>query len=239
MGQTMPGFFSKGGSGDAKTPSSITDLTSTHSFNSQIKDGEYFIDFYAPWCTHCRKLMPTWESLSKSNKRGSTVVAKVDCTENSKVCKEVGVRGYPTLMYFKEGVLLEEYEGRRSLKDLEDYVETMNETCGANCDQQKLETVSNRKGDTLVRYFDQGGWVKEWVELSKRAQEAGVAVAQVDCSKHFGLCQKVGKPDGRSGPASSYLVMYTDGRPLRTVDTRSTRNVDDAWYQLHGKNETE
>ena len=72
---------------------------------SKVKEGKpWFIKFYAPWCGHCKKLAPTWEEFHQ--KHGSEInVAKVDCTneDSNELCAQFGIRGYPTLMFLKEG----------------------------------------------------------------------------------------------------------------------------------------
>ena len=54
--------------------------------------------FYAPWCGHCKKMMPDWESLG--NSVGNVHVKKVDCDKNSEAASAHGVQGFPTIMYF-------------------------------------------------------------------------------------------------------------------------------------------
>lgn len=66
--------------------------------------GDWFIEFYAPWCGHCKQLTPHWESLARQLK-GVVVVAKVDATENSGLAKRFAVKGFPTLVMLRKGSL--------------------------------------------------------------------------------------------------------------------------------------
>ena len=88
---------------------------------SMTKDGKaWFIKFFAPWCGHCKKLAPVWEELHQ--KHGSEFnVAKVDCTQDDakELCAQFQIRGYPTLMFMKEG---KTYTYRKS-RQLPDFVE--------------------------------------------------------------------------------------------------------------------
>ena len=50
--------------------------------------GDAFIKFYAPWCGHCIKLAPTWDSLAKEFEADARVkIAKIDCTAHQSICK--------------------------------------------------------------------------------------------------------------------------------------------------------
>ncbi|XP_022293558.2 thioredoxin domain-containing protein 5-like isoform X1 [Crassostrea virginica] len=92
-------------------------------FTAGISEGLAFVEFFAPWCGHCKRLAPTWEDLSREMSRYPVVtIAKVDCTINTNVCKDNGVRGYPTLILFKNGQKVAEYTGSRDLGDLVEFM---------------------------------------------------------------------------------------------------------------------
>jgi protein disulfide-isomerase-like protein len=74
----------------------------------------FLVNFFAPWCTHCKRLMPIWESLRPSI-QGYNIV-KVDCVKYPNLCKRYGVQGYPTIKLFREGSVID-YSGNRTLED--------------------------------------------------------------------------------------------------------------------------
>ncbi|CDJ29500.1 thioredoxin, putative [Eimeria mitis] len=78
--------------------------------------GDWFVKFYAPWCGHCRKMAPAWEELAKKLK-GQINVAHLDATTNPQTARRFSIRGFPTLLYFKNGQMYQ-YKGSRTVDDL-------------------------------------------------------------------------------------------------------------------------
>ncbi|XP_038187519.1 protein disulfide-isomerase TMX3 isoform X2 [Arvicola amphibius] len=89
------------------------------SFKDNRKDDIWLVDFYAPWCGHCKKLEPIWNEVGLEMKSiGSPVkVGKMDATSYSSIASEFGVRGYPTIKLLK-GDLAYNYRGPRTKDDI-------------------------------------------------------------------------------------------------------------------------
>ncbi|KAK7880689.1 hypothetical protein WMY93_032687 [Mugilogobius chulae] len=83
-------------------------------FDSRIGDHDLIlVEFFAPWCGHCKRLAPEYEAAA-TRLKGTVALAKVDCTANSNVCSKYGVNGYPTLKIFRDGEETGPYDGPRT-----------------------------------------------------------------------------------------------------------------------------
>ncbi|XP_023601042.1 protein disulfide-isomerase TMX3 isoform X4 [Myotis lucifugus] len=116
------------------------------SFKDNRKDDIWLVDFYAPWCGHCKKLEPIWNEVGLEMKSiGSPVkVGKMDATSYSSIASEFGVRGYPTIKLLK-GDLAYNYRGPRTKDDI---IEFAHRVSGALIrplpSQQMFEHVQKR-----------------------------------------------------------------------------------------------
>ncbi|KAK2767004.1 Protein disulfide-isomerase-like 2-2 [Arachnomyces sp. PD_36] len=83
------------------------------------------VEFFAPWCGHCKNLAPVYEELAQSLSYASDKVsiAKVDADAEKDLGKRFGVRGFPTLKWFDgKGGEPEDYSGGRDLESLQQFV---------------------------------------------------------------------------------------------------------------------
>lgn len=106
-----------------EAPPPVMELSASN-FEGVVAQGVTFVKFFAPWCGHCKRLAPTWDDLArKFAAKAEVKVAKVDCTIYEALCNSHEVQGYPTLVLFKDGKRVAEFNGARDLEALYEFVE--------------------------------------------------------------------------------------------------------------------
>ncbi|XP_074123697.1 protein disulfide-isomerase A4 [Sminthopsis crassicaudata] len=105
-------------------PPEVTLVLTKDNFDEVVNDADIIlVEFYAPWCGHCKKLAPEYEKAAKElNKRSPPIpLAKVDAIEETDLAKRFDVTGYPTLKIFRKGKAFD-YNGPREKYGIVDYM---------------------------------------------------------------------------------------------------------------------
>lgn len=92
----------------------------TENFES-LKNGALplVVDFWATWCGPCRAIAPIIEELAKEYD-GKLVVGKCDVEENDDLAMEFGIRNIPTLLFFKNGEIVDKHVGAATKSKLQE-----------------------------------------------------------------------------------------------------------------------
>lgn len=103
-----------------------TQELNSDTFNDTIQGNDIvIIDFWAQWCGPCKSFAPTYESASENHE--DIVFAKVNTEEQTELAQACQIRSIPTLMIFREQVLLFNQAGALAPAQLEDVIEKVKE----------------------------------------------------------------------------------------------------------------
>eukprot|EP00917_Polyrhabdina_sp_WS-2016_P014395 GHVP01031489.1.p1 GENE.GHVP01031489.1~~GHVP01031489.1.p1 ORF type:complete len:439 (+),score=66.02 GHVP01031489.1:24-1319(+) len=96
----------------------------TFKTNVLVPGTSWVVDFYAPWCQHCQKLKPHFKQASASF--DEVMWGTFNCEDDRKFCESHGVRGYPTIQYFRDGNMVNELKlSGKSERELVDFARRM------------------------------------------------------------------------------------------------------------------
>lgn len=88
------------------------------------KDLPLVIDFWAPWCGPCRMVTPIIEELA-TEYAGRVQIGKMNVDENNDTAVEYGVRNIPTILFIKNGEVVERKVGAQSKASLVEAIEKL------------------------------------------------------------------------------------------------------------------
>ncbi|XP_039256695.1 protein disulfide-isomerase 2-like isoform X2 [Styela clava] len=112
------------GDEEVKTEDDVLILTDSNFDGVIEKNSMVLVEFYAPWCGHCKALAPEYAKAAKKllEKEMAPKLGKVDATVEKTLAEKYKVQGYPTLKFFKNGVPLE-YQGGRTADEIVTWLE--------------------------------------------------------------------------------------------------------------------
>lgn len=183
-----------------KTPSSVHDL-SPSTFDSVVSDNSKIrlVEFFAPWCGHCKNLAPTYEKVAAAFAgEPNVVIAKVDADKHRSLGERFGVEGFPTIKYFAAGAegsleeQAEDYPGGRSAADFMDFI---NEKAGTfrKLDGSLLPIAGrvSKLDEIAKKYIEKGADKKALAEEAKAVAADLTGQDKTNADQYFKIMAKV------------------------------------------------
>jgi len=93
-------------------------------FDAIVAEGVTMVDFWAPWCGPCRMIAPIVEELAEDFD-GKATIAKVNTDEQQDIAVKFGIRSIPTIMFFKNGEMVEQMVGAASKQAFADKINSL------------------------------------------------------------------------------------------------------------------
>ena len=213
--------------------SKLVSLTDKN-FEGTLNTADIFlVEFYAPWCGHCKQLAPVLEDAATKLQSASMKIGKVDATVEKGSAADYGVKSFPTMILFRQGEMLETYSGERTSEAIVSYL--IDEAAAEKPEQPEPEILrfnmenaqslmSHRLKVQLALFVDETDEAK--TDAAVDALEKGIAASGLS-SKVLGLYIPVNEASNRPVlqrffvestskiPAIRIAVMYPDGNGLR------------------------
>ncbi len=90
---------------------------------SVLKNGKpVIVDFWAEWCQPCKMLAPTVEEIANEYE-DKIVVSKLNVDDNPATATKFGIRGIPTLLFFKDGQVVQQIVGVKTKAEIKKIIE--------------------------------------------------------------------------------------------------------------------
>ncbi|KAK0490375.1 protein disulfide isomerase [Armillaria novae-zelandiae] len=193
-----------------------TSVLTPDNFDTTIASGVWFIEYFSPYCGHCKHFAPTWDKLVTISVEEvpGVKLAQVNCAVNGDLCSANDVKGYPTLNLYKDGKLVEPFKGARELDLLVPFIKKHEPPQPPPQPQPQQQQPMDEKlpnpngavlslddktfvpvlaeGPAFVKFFAPWcGHCKKlaptWKKLAKQMQNQ-LTIAEVNCEDHKALC---------------------------------------------------
>lgn len=92
---------------------------SDSNINDLLSSGQpVMVDFWAPWCGPCKMMLPIVEELANEYEN-KVIIGKLNVDENDETCAKFGIMNIPTMLFFKNGEMVDRQVGATRKADLQ------------------------------------------------------------------------------------------------------------------------
>ena len=219
----------------------VSDLTES-SFNTFIEksDKGALVEFYAPWCGHCKKLTPEYEKAAERMKVAGVPLVAVDATVESSLASRFSVRGYPTLKWFpaNDAAHPVDYDGPRDATGIVDWIQRRMSAAGTPGDNlaepEKKNVIAmmsqyfekflelNPKGAMVTFYKGNCPWSKKWFqpyEESATTFKGKMPFSLIDVDAEPEMAKTWGVP------GTPFILFFKDGAPMQYDGTKDSASL--------------
>jgi len=166
-------------------------------FPGVLDSGHVFIDFFAPWCPPCMRLLPQFRKASNLI-GGAVTFGTVDCTVHHRICSQYGIRAYPTSIFFNQSKPFE-FSGGHEPQEISDFVQDILRPTVVTLNQGNFYSLLGSKSEDemwLVDFY--APWCgpckqlePQWRALGKKVDKlSNVKIGKVDCQAESDLCDR-------------------------------------------------
>lgn len=159
------------------------------------EDGIWFIDWFAPWCPPCKKLLPELRRASQHFDKNTVQFGTIDCTLHRSLCTREGISAYPTTILYN-GSKIERFHGVPNEDGIVGFIEDAINSKVISLDDSSFVQLMRKPVDEIwfVDFF--APWCGPcqklsliWRKLAKQMSEfPQLKMAQIDCVSNAALC---------------------------------------------------
>ncbi len=160
-------------------------------FDAALKQHQVImVEFYAPWCGHCKELAPHYAKAAQALRKDEPPVflAKVDATVSEALAKRFNVEGFPTIKLFTKGEP-EEYNGGRTEDEIVQFIRKKSGPASRTLNSVKEVTDYTVNAEAAVIFFGSNENLnKLFLDLAKTYDDVLFGDCKVEeCLKHFNV----------------------------------------------------
>lgn len=208
--ERLSGKATGGSSDKSKSDSNESIELNSSNFDELVLKSKdlWIVEFFAPWCGHCKKLAPEWKKAA-NNLKGKVKLGHVDCDSEKSLMSKFNVQGFPTILVFgadKDSPI--PYEGARTAGAIESFAleqletnvappevteltsqDVMEEKCGsaAICFVSFLPDILDSKAEGRNKYLEMLLSVAEKFKRGHYSFVWAAAGKQPDLENHVGV----------------------------------------------------